>query len=218
MDEIDSLYTMLSNLPDFVKDKRIPLKESGKASCQDEQLAYAEAMEGVRTIPPGKGLVRRKAPTKTLRTTAEDDPKTLIENALRDKHQLNVTNMPEFMEGYADGTNPLTLEKLRGGKFSVQKILDLHGYSIEEARESFEDFICSSVRAGINCVKVIHGRGLKSKGTPILKEKLKTWIIQAMHRKWITAFSSALMCDGGPGATYVLLRKTPGKKYMHIIG
>ncbi|OPY82020.1 MAG: putative DNA endonuclease SmrA [Syntrophorhabdus sp. PtaU1.Bin153] len=214
MHRIDSLYAVFSNLPDFVKNKGIPLKES----CQDEQCAYAEAMEGVRTIPPGKSLVRRKTPAKTPQIAAEDDPKTLIENALRDKRQLNVVNMPEFMEGYADGTNPLTLEKLRGGKFSVQKTLDLHGYSIEEARALFEDFIRSAVRSGLNCIKVIHGRGLRSKETPVLKEKLKAWIIQAMHRKWITAFSSALMCDGGPGATYVLLKKTPGKKYMHIIG
>jgi len=214
MDGIDSLYTVLSNLPDFVRDKGIPLKES----CGDEHLAYTEAMEGVRAIPPGKGLVRRKVSAKVPRIIIEEDTKTLIENALRDKRQLNVTNMPEFMEGYADGTNPLTLEKLRGGKFSVQKILDLHGYSIEEAKGLFEEFIRSAVRSGLNCVKVIHGRGLKSKDTPVLKENLKTWIIQAMHRKWITAFSSALMCDGGPGATYVLLRKTPGKKYMHIIG
>jgi DNA-nicking Smr family endonuclease len=214
MHRIDSLYTALSDLPDFVKDKEIPLKES----CQDEQRAYAEAMEGVRTISPGKGLVRRKPPAKTPRMMIEDDPKTQIEKALQDKRRVNVTNMPEFMEGYADGTNPLTLEKLRGGKFSVQKTLDLHGYCIEEARALFEEFIRSAVRSRLNCIKVIHGRGLRSKDTPVLKEKLKSWIIQAMHRKWITAFSSALMCDGGPGATYVLLRKTPGKKYMHIIG
>jgi DNA-nicking Smr family endonuclease len=44
------------------------------------------------------------------------------------------------------------------------------------------------------------------------------WIIKAMHRKWIIAFSNALMNDGGPGATYILLKKNPLKKRIHIIG
>jgi DNA-nicking Smr family endonuclease len=79
-------------------------------------------------------------------------------------------------------------------------------------------FIKGAVREGLRCVKIIHGRGLKSKNMPVLKEHLKTWIIKAMHRKWVIAFSNALMNDGGPGATYILLKKNPIKKRIHIIG
>jgi len=122
------------------------------------------------------------------------------------------------MEGYAEGTNPVTIEKLKNGEFSVQKTLDLHGLSIDSARESFEGFISNSIKSGLNCVKVVHGRGLKSKNVPVLKEKLKVWIIRAMNRKWVMAFSSARMCDGGPGATYILLKKNPVKKKIHIYG
>jgi DNA-nicking Smr family endonuclease len=59
---------------------------------------------------------------------------------------------------------------------------------------------------------------LKSKEKPVLKERLKSWILKAMNRKWIVAFSSCKMCDGGPGATYILLRKTPKKNRIHILG
>jgi DNA-nicking Smr family endonuclease len=214
MKETNSIYTVFSELPNFVKDKKIPLKDSPR----DEKILYAEAMEGVQKIAHDKTLIRRPIVMKVRCVTAENDPRHLLEEAVADKRKLNVTNMPEYMEGYAEGINPVTLDKLKNGVFSVQKILDLHGLSIDEAKISFEEFIADSIKTSLNCVKVVHGRGLKSKNVPVLKENLKTWVIRAMNRKWVTAFSSAPMCDGGPGATYILLKKAPVKKRMHIIG
>jgi len=210
----NSIYTVLSNLPEFVKNKKIPLKEAP----QDERFVYAEAMEGVQQISHDKALIRRPAPTKIRCTTTIEDPQQLIEEAVRDKRKLNVTNMPEYMEGYAEGINPVTLDKLKNSEFSIQKTLDLHGFSLEDAQKTFEEFITDSIKNGLNCVKVVHGRGLKSRNVPVLKDNLKSWIIRAINRKWVTAFSSARMCDGGPGATCILLNKNPVKKRIHILG
>jgi DNA-nicking Smr family endonuclease len=214
MKRSNSIYTVLSNLPEFVKDKKIPLKEAP----QDERFVYAEAMEGVQQISHDKALIRRPAPTKIRCTTTIEDPQQLLEEAVRDKRKLNVTNMPEYMEGYAEGINPVTLDKLKNSEFSIQKTLDLHGFSLEDAQKTFEEFITDSIKNGLNCVKVVHGRGLKSRNVPVLKDNLKSWIIRAINRKWVTAFSSARMCDGGPGATCILLNKNPVKKRIHILG
>lgn len=214
MKRSNSIYTVLSNLPEFVKDKKIPLKEAP----QDERFVYAEAMEGVQQISHDKALIRRPAPTKIRCTTTIEGPQQLLEEAVRDKRKLNVTNMPEYMEGYAEGINPLTLDKLKNSEFSIQKTLDLHGFSLEDAQKTFEEFITDSIKNGLNCVKVVHGRGLKSRNVPVLKDNLKSWIIRAINRKWVTAFSSARMCDGGPGATCILLNKNPVKKRIHILG
>jgi DNA-nicking Smr family endonuclease len=214
MKRSNSIYTVLSNLPEFVKDKKIPLKEAP----QDERFVYAEAMEGVQQISHDKALIRRPAPTKIRYKTMIEDPQQLLEEAVRDKRKLNVTNMPEYMEGYAEGINPVTLDKLKNSEFSIQKTLDLHGYSLEDAQKTFEEFITDSIKNGLNCVKVVHGRGLKSRNVPVLKDNLKSWIIRAINRKWVTAFSSARMCDGGPGATCILLNKKPVKKRIHILG
>ena len=214
MKRSNSIYTVLSNLPEFVKDKKIPLKEAP----QDERFVYAEAMEGVQQISHDKALIRRPAPTKICCTTMIEDPQQLLEEAVRDKRKLNVTNMPEYMEGYAEGINPVTLDKLKNSEFSIQKTLDLHGFSLEDAQKTFEEFITDSIKNGLNCVKVVHGRGLKSRNVPVLKDNLKSWIIRAINRKWVTAFSSARMCDGGPGATCILLNKNPVKKRIHILG
>jgi DNA-nicking Smr family endonuclease len=214
MKRSNSIYTVLSNLPEFIKDKKIPLKEAP----QDERFVYAEAMEGVQQISHDKALIRRPAPAKIRCTTMIEDPQQLLEEAVRDKRKLNVTNMPEYMEGYAEGINPVTLDKLKNSEFSIQKTLDLHGFSLEDAQKTFEEFITDSIKNGLNCVKVVHGRGLKSRNVPVLKDNLKSWIIRAINRKWVTAFSSARMCDGGPGATCILLNKNPVKKRIHILG
>ena len=141
-----------------------------------------------------------------------------MEETLDEGYAFNVINLPEHMEGHADDMNPLSLEKLRNGEFSVQKVLDLHGLSVGEARDSFNAFIRDAIQSHVNCVKIIHGRGLKSRQGPVLKKKLKEWIVRAMHRKWVVAFSSAKMKEGGPGATIILLRTTARKKRLHIIG
>lgn len=214
MKKTKSIYVALSELPEFVKDKKIPLK----VSMRDEKIMYAEAMEGVQKISNDKTLIKRPIATKVHCVAKENDPRQLLEEAVADKRKLNVANMPEYMEGYAEGTNPITIEKLKNGEFSIQKTLDLHGHSIDDAKMSFEEFIADSIKSGLNCVKVVHGRGLKSKSVPVLKENLKVWIIRAMNRKWVIAFSSAQMCDGGPGATYILLKKSPVKKRIHIFG
>jgi DNA-nicking Smr family endonuclease len=213
MKKTNSIYTVLSRLPEFVKDKKIPLKESHR----DERLVYDEAMEGVQQISHNKTVIKPPSIKKSCCVTLEVS-RRLLEEAVHDKRRMNVENMPEYMEGYAEGTNPVTLKKLKNSEFSVQKTLDLHGLLLEDAQKDFEGFIADSIKAGLYCVKIVHGRGLRSKNAPVLKENLKAWIIRAINRKWVTAFSSARMCDGGPGATYILLKKNPVKKRMHIIG
>jgi len=215
MKKSTSIYTILSDLPEFIKDRKISLK----GLIRDEKALYAEAMEGVKKISKKNTIIKRpNTIIKIHPINPRNDPKHLLEEAISDRRKMNVTNMPEYMEGYAEGTNPLALEKLKNGEFSVQKTLDLHGLSIENAKLSFEQFIIDSIKLGLTCVKVVHGRGLRSRNVPVLKENLKTWIVRAMNRKWVTAFSSARMCDGGPGASYILLKKNPAKKKIHIFG
>lgn len=224
MDGNDSINRPFAGLSAFLKEKHIeldketPVHKPDPVPDDDEHL-FSEAMEGVRTISRRGNRVRSKTPPEILSHPGKDTGEDrLLQNILADGNLINVTNLPEYMEGYAEGVSPLVMEKLRNGEFSVQQVVDLHGLSIESARETFEFFLSEAIRKNLKCIKVIHGRGLKSKREPIIKDYLKTWIVRAMHRKWITAFSNAVMPDGGPGATYILLRNKPEKKRIKIIG
>ncbi|MCD6353824.1 MAG: Smr/MutS family protein [Proteobacteria bacterium] len=56
---------------------------------------------------------------------------------------------------------------------------------------------------------IVHGRGFCSPKKPVLKTKVVEWLTRSHWRKRVVAFSSTRACDGGAGATYVLLRQRP---------
>jgi len=83
---------------------------------------------------------------------------------------------------------------------------------VEEAKEAFEEFMKEVIINGDSCVLIVHGRGLSSKKEPVLKNKVKEWLEKGPYRKYVLAYSSARLCDGGLGATYVLLSSKPIRK------
>jgi DNA-nicking Smr family endonuclease len=95
-------------------------------------------------------------------------------------------------------------KKLRQGVWSIQKQLDLHNCRTEEARDALGAFIRESHKIGIRCVRVVHGKGLGSAGKePVLKGKVKSWLIQKQE---VLAFVQAKPAEGGAGALVVLLK------------
>jgi DNA-nicking Smr family endonuclease len=218
MKQDQSIYRLLSGLPEIVEEKPALQAVAKKKVEPDDATLFREEMKNVRTIERTKNRVTRKMDKSRRDVPNASDPREQLKEAIKDSRAFCVPNLPEYMEGHVEGINPLIMDKLRNGEFSVQKVLDLHGYAVRDAYTLFRDFIVEAVGAGLNCVKVIHGRGLKSKAGPVLKEKLKEWIVRAMHRKWIVAFSSSKMCEGGPGATVILLRRNPEKKRIYIAG
>jgi DNA-nicking Smr family endonuclease len=97
------------------------------------------------------------------------------------------------------------LKDLRGGKYSIQNELDLHGLTANEARVMLRKFMADVLLDGHRCVRIVHGKGLRSgPGGPVLKVKLNKWLPQWEQ---VLAFTSAPARDGGTGALYVLLAR-----------
>jgi DNA-nicking Smr family endonuclease len=120
-----------------------------------------------------------------------------------------VSLTPEYIEGTAHKVNPEVARRLHRGYFSIQAHIDLHGFGVNDAHQAFDGFLNKSIEAGKRAVLIIHGRGLSSPYEPVLKTKVYQWLTAAPWHKWVIAFASARLCDGGAGATYVLLRQQP---------
>jgi len=102
------------------------------------------------------------------------------------------------------GQSPLVLSKLRRGHWVVQASIDLHGLVSDEARAYVADFLNQCKKRGLRCVRIVHGKGLGSRNRePVLKHKLKNWLIQ---RDEVIAYAQARPHDGGSGAVIVLIR------------
>ena len=103
-----------------------------------------------------------------------------------------------------NGIGTPTVRKLRRGHWVIQDELDLHGLTVEEARGLLVAFLNQCVRRGLRCIRIIHGKGLRSKNRePVLKRRVAGWLVQ---RDEILAFCQAPRADGGGGAVVVLLK------------
>ena len=103
-----------------------------------------------------------------------------------------------------------TQKKLRQGKIPIDDHLDLHGYTIDEARNILLEFIDFAKQQQIRCVLLVHGKGYRADSNqPILKNKINSWLRQHPD---ILGFSSALARDGGTGAVYILIKSSAMSK------
>jgi len=102
------------------------------------------------------------------------------------------------------GIGAQTLHKLRNGHWVIQDDLDLHGSTSAQARELLAWFLAHCARRELRCVRIVHGKGLRSKNRePVLKRKVAGWL---MRRDDVLAFCQARRSDGGSGAVVVLLK------------
>jgi DNA-nicking Smr family endonuclease len=114
----------------------------------------------------------------------------------------------ERVEGLAQGIDRQHLLRLRRGEWRIERRVDLHGLTVPEARRELASELQAAVAAGVRCVLVVHGRGLHSESGPVLRDAVLAWLTAPPLAARVMAFTSALPRDGGPGASYVLLRRT----------
>ena len=95
--------------------------------------------------------------------------------------------------------------------------IDLHGYTLDEANKSIENFIIKSYQEKINKLIVVTGKGMHSqnkkdpylsKDLSILKYSVPEFIKnnEELMRK-VTDIKDADIKDGGSGAFYIYLKK-----------
>lgn len=181
---------------------------------QTESQLFESAMSDVTPISHADRT--RKAVHTALPKAPAEDPDAEALSRLRgliaSGEGFVVSDTPEYIEGTGYQVPGALARQLHRGNFSVQAFIDLHGLNVADAREAFEAFLANAVRGGKRGVLVIHGRGLSSPADPVLKTRVYQWLTRSHWRKWVIAFASARSCDGGAGATYVLLRQRPVSK------
>lgn len=101
------------------------------------------------------------------------------------------------------GHGPQLLQKLRQRKWPVGASLDLHGATLDEARQRLDRFVQSCREHDMRCVRVVHGKGHGSAGNaPVLKDTVRRWLSQL---EAVQAWVECEERDGGAGAVLVLL-------------
>jgi DNA-nicking Smr family endonuclease len=173
----------------------------------DDAVLFRASMSDVTPLPRPQRVehqppLPRPVPEQRLR-----DNRDTLKDSLSDHHPWDAGMETGDELLYArNGVGSQTLRKLRRGHWVVQGELDLHGLTAAEARPMVVEFLNTSVRHGARCVRIIHGKGLRSRNRePVLKRKVAGWLAQ---RDDVLAYCQAPRADGGSGAVVVLLKGT----------
>lgn len=103
-----------------------------------------------------------------------------------------------------NGISSDVLRRLRRESRSIRASLDLHGLTIEQARETLAAFIVQCTAQGYRRVRIIHGQGFGSRtGSSVLRAHARHWLSQMPQ---VLGYVSPDAADGGEGAVLVLLR------------
>jgi len=191
-----SSFKELKNVIEFKKKT-----DKGKS---DEEI-FLEAMADVREKQEFREIPYKSPMKINITPFKPEDNIRVLQEIISGKGKIRLSDTGEYIDWVRPGARKDLALRLHRGEFSIQDYIDLHGLSLVEAEDALREFFRKAITSQYSCVKIIHGRGLKSRKGPVLKEAIKKWL-QGPFKKWALAYATAKYCDGGLGATYVLLK------------
>jgi DNA-nicking Smr family endonuclease len=171
-------------------------------SSEDLRL-FAEAVGPVRRI-------RSQAPASERPRPAPEPKQFLLDEARVTDELMHSAIDPadvevgEELSYLKDGHSPQVLRRLKRGHYSIADEIDLHQMTTIVARAAVKEFLDASRRYGRLCVKIIHGKGLRSRAEGPVVKRLVDGLLR--RRADVLAFASAKPAEGGTGAVIVLLK------------
>lgn len=172
---------------------------------------FREAMSDV--VPLSQKRVAPKAERREL-TPAQIERREAAEGRAGDgvdPNYLTLAEVPpvhprDVLAWKKDGVQHEVFSRLKAGGYSIDGHLDLHRHTVKEARDALFAFLDLARRKGWRTVLVLHGRGERSATPARIKSYVAHWLTQVPD---LIAWHSADRRDGGTGAVYVMLKKTP---------
>ena len=176
---------------------------AARDDTDEDARLFRDAIGGVRPLkrvaPP---LPRKPLPAPEPTQSARDEARVRDELLVHafDPAAIEVGDEIHYLK---QGQPQRLLKRLRRGQFSVRAELDLHEMTTAVAREAIRSFLDECLAGGEYCVRIVHGKGLRSRADgPVLKRLTATMLAR---RKDVLAYASARPAQGGTGAVVVLL-------------
>ncbi len=175
-----------------------------KKQPDEDFSTFKDAIKGVKPLKNDRiDLYAHPQNTRPFKDKNQYDDAT-YHTHLSDEIESPEVSGEEFLFFAQTGLQFKTQKQLRQGKIIIDDHLDLHGFTITEARQTLLEFIQFAQKQQIRCIRLVHGKGYRaSSNKPILKNKINSWLRQHPD---ILAFSSAQPKDGGTGAMYILIK------------
>lgn len=185
------------------------VKRLDSEHIDDDKVLFMQAMSGVKQLedknqvsPVNKPkLGKPDATTLSKRAAAQgaDDDGSIA--GLSDMQALlNPVSGDAYLTYKSQTLQNNVFNQLKQGKLRWYDAVDIHGCTIEQAREAVTQLLTQAKKNGETVVKIVHGKGEDA----VLKTCVNGWLRQIPE---VQAFCSATPNDGGNGAVVVLLKK-----------
>ena len=172
------------------------------AAPDDIELFRAE-MRDVRPAPPVNRVEPWRPRPSPVPTQRLRDERAVLDELAQLALEGEDTELEDDSLYLRPGLPREILRKLRRTHWVIQDHLDLHGLASEPAASETAAFLAQCRRRGLRCVRIIHGKGLGSRGRePVLKRRIRKLL---MRRDEVLAFVEPRAIHGGGGAVVVLL-------------
>jgi DNA-nicking Smr family endonuclease len=175
-------------------------KGDGKARSFAESV---RELDGV--VPMDRGPGAPPAPPTSEAKKRAGAPSTRTSKRGAKAFRFPVADEP--LLAHRDDVSRDVLRQLRRGEVTPDYRIDLHGLDRSAAERVLRSGLKTASHTGVECVLVTHGWGRLSEGrVAVIKEALPGWLTSTPTRTYVRAFAPSIPRDGGPGASYVLLR------------
>ena len=104
-----------------------------------------------------------------------------------------------------------TKKKVDSGKYTINDVLDLHGYTLNNAYNALINFVIKNYNLGNKCLLIITGWNSTQYNDNSIKSNFSKWLQSEKIHEIILYYKQASHSYGGKGAFYVLL-KSKNKK------
>ena len=177
-------------------------KAEGGRRKEDVELFREEMRDVVQSRPHNRVVLTPPAPRPVPSQRLEDERAVLTELS-RLAFDLEDIEFDDDCVFLRPGLPRDILRKLRRTHWVIQDHLDLHGLTGDEAIAATAEFLAECKRRGLRCVRIVHGKGLGSRGRePVLKRRVRRAL---MRRSEVLAYVEPRPVHGGSGAVVVLL-------------
>ena len=172
-----------------------------RGEAKDHEL-FRDTVRDATPLKPHNRVVHERPRPAPRPAKREEDERAVLDELAR----LTFDDDAEFEDDgryLRPGLPADILRKLRRTHWVIQDHLDLHGLTGDEAVAETAAFLTGCKRAGVRCVRIVHGKGLRSPGRePVLKKRIRKLLTR---RDEVLAFVEPRAVHGGSGAVVVLL-------------
>src|SRR5206468_2227846 len=162
---------------------RKPPGEDAKRESDFAQ-AFREAVRDVRPLPPPNRIEPMRERPRPVPIKRMEDEQAVLADLARLAHggaayALDDIEIEDDAVYLRPGLPRDILRKLRRTHWVIQDHLDLHGLNTEQAAFATGEFLVECRRSGFRCVRIIHGKGLRSRNRePVLKSRIRKLLMR----------------------------------------